>query len=343
MPKRPSLEHSLRWPLALLFFATLGVIRAETVILFLKNGDRIAGTVVSEDTNRVVITTTWVKELAVPLAQIARREKAPQETPAPKPAPPPPAAQGAVTNIVPSAKAGTTAPVVVAPQPKPKPKHWKGELKVGADFLLGAVDRENYYGRFKLVYELPYPTNPKQFFRDIFDYGVDYGKTGGVLSANRMDASDKADFDIGREKWFAYNSVGAGYDEIRRIDLHYEGGPGIGYHVFSLSNFVANAESGLNYQAQYRSDNTTSERVFYRLAEDVTWKLNKQFTFTEKFEFFPEVDLSEYRARFESTVSYGIWQHVSLNLTVVDLYDTQPAQSVPNNDLQIRSSLGFTF
>jgi len=240
------------------------------------------------------------------------------------------------------------------PKPAPKPKHWKGELKVGADFIKGAKDQQIYYGRFKLTYEHPYAGNPKQFFRNIVDYSVDYGRTEGaagtnghtdsVVSANRMDGSDKTDFDFGKQKLFVYNLGAAGYDEIRKIDLHYEIGPGVGYHLLTRTNFVLNGEFGVNYQVQDRSDNTKTEKFYFRLAQDLTWKVNKTLTFTEKFEFFPQVEeFSEYRSRFETTLSYGIWQNISLNVSVLDLYDTQPATSVPNNDLQIRSSLGFTF
>ena len=367
-PKSQNLNTGLihpGWALLLLLVATLGPLRAETIVLHLKNGDRIAGAILSEDTNRVLITTAWIKELAVPVAQIERREAVPAGAAAPKTnalasvapvvteqkaAPPPP--QPAMTNVVPSAKAGTPVAVmpVLPPKPQtPKPKLWKGEVKVGADFLFGAKDQQIYYGRFKLVYARPYESNPKQFFRNTFDYGVDYGWTENpgstsVLSANRMDGSDKTDFDIGQRKIFVYNLACVGYDEIRKIDLHYEVGPGVGYHLFTLTNFVMNVEGGFNYQTQYRSDRTRTEKFYYRLAEDITWKLNKQFTFTEKLEFFPQVeDVAQYRARFESTLSYGFWRNLALNLSVLDLYDTQPARSVPNNDLQIRSSLGITF
>ena len=368
--------------LLLLVIFTFGELQAETIILHLKNGDRIAGTIVSEDTNRVLITTAWIKDLAVPLGQIERREKllvaAPQTTNAPaapanvvaekKPAP---ASQPAITNLVPSAAPGTPVAVMPVLQPKPqtpKPKHWKGELKIGADFLFGAKDQQIYYGRFKLVYERPYDSNPKEFFRNIFDYGMDYGWTENpgstsanrsVLSANRMDGTDKTDFDIGKRKIFVYNLAGVGYDEIRKIDLHYEEGPGIGYHLFTLTNFVMNTEAGFNYQVQDRAStrtltnsalqnfNVTVEKFYYRLAEDITWKVNKRFTFTEKFEFCPQAeDVQQFRARFEMTVSYGIWQNVALNLSLLDMYDTQPTASVPTipkNDLQIRSSIGFTF
>ena len=339
-----------------LLFAALISTRGETIILHLKNGDRLAGTIISEDTNRVIINTTWVKELVVPVSEIVKRESAPAPaTPPVAEQKPPPSPPATVTNVVPSAKAG--APVAVAappPKPAPKPKHWKGELKVGADFIKGAKDQQIYYGRFKLAYEHPYAANPKQFFRNIIDYGVDYGRTEGVVgtdgkkqsvvSANRMDGSDKTDFDFGAKKLFVYNLGAVGYDTIRKIDLHYEIGPGMGYHLLTRTNFVLNGELGANYQVQYRSDHTTTEKFYFRLAQDATWKVNKTLTFTEKLEFFPQVEeLSEYRSRFETTLSYGIWQNISLNVSVLDLYDTQPAANVPNNDLQIRSSLGFTF
>jgi hypothetical protein len=326
---------------------------AENTILHLKNGDRLAGTIISEDTNRVVITNSWIKELAVPLAEIARRE-----TPTNAPAPPvaaadsKPATPVTVTNILPSATAGTPM-AITAPPPKPatpKPKYWKAEVKLGADFLFGANDQQIFYGRFKLLYERPYEHSPKQFLRNIFDYNVDYGRTesGGtnqtIVSANRMEASDKTDFDVGKRKLFVYNLAGVGYDEIRRIDLRWEVGPGVGYHLFTRSNLVMNTELGFNYQAQYRADDTTTEKFYFRIAEDFTWKLHRTVTFTEKFEFFPQVeDVSEFRFRLECSVSYLFWQNLSFNLGLLDLYDTKPASTVPNNDLQIRSSVGITF
>jgi hypothetical protein len=51
----------------------------------------------------------------------------------------------------------------------------------------------------------------------------------------------------------------------------------------------------------------------------------------------------EFRARLDSTLSFGLWQKLSLNFSVLDLYDTNPAQGVDNNEVQIRSSLGITF
>jgi len=370
--RNPEPSHCWRWWLALLFLFP-SLLRADTIILHLKNGDRLAGTIVSEDTNRVVISTSWIKELSVPLSAIVRREVV--ATPAIATAPPatnvvtatnaPPAAAPkpapTVAEQKPAVPPTTNAPaakstLAAAPPPKPKgPKPWKAEIKLGADFLSAAKDTQNYYGRVKLTYAQPYKDSPKQFFRNITDYSVDYGRTEDVVSSDRMEGSNKTDFDIGHRKFYIYNQGGAGYDNIRNIELHYEIGPGLGYHLLNFTNFVLNTEVGINYQVQDRfnkintgtniiTTDSSSEKFFFRLAEDVTWKINKTLTATEKFEFFPAVtDVAQYRMRFESTVSYGFWQRLSLNVTVLDLYDTDPAGGVPNNDLQIRSSLGITF
>src|SRR5262245_58126023 len=133
--RNPEPLHGWRWWLALLLLFP-SLLRADSIILHLKNGDRLAGTIVSEDTNRVVIATSWIKELAVPLSAIDRREVVP--TPAitttlatnvvattnaatavaPKPAP-------TVAEQKPTTAPATNAPVakpvvVAAPPPKPK-------------------------------------------------------------------------------------------------------------------------------------------------------------------------------------------------------------------------------
>ena len=72
------------------------------------------------------------------------------------------------------------------------------------------------------------------------------------------------------KRLFAYNLGGAGHDEIRKIDLRFEVGPGFGYHLITRSNCVFNVESGANCQAQYFSDRTKNENFYFRLADYCT-------------------------------------------------------------------------
>jgi putative salt-induced outer membrane protein YdiY len=347
-PNRPSPERAVQLSLGLAGLLALGLqfARAENVVLHLRNGDRIAGTIVAEDTNRVVLATSWIKELPVPLSAILGREPitnavTPTAVTAAKPAAPAP--EPAATNIVAATKATPLAATVAPEQKPPKPKHWKANLSLGTDLKFGASDQALYYGRFKLTYEQPYKSEAKNFFRNIFDYAVDYGETDGVKSADRMYGSMKTDFDVGRGV-FVYNLAGAGYDTVRKIDFGYEIGPGVGYHLFTQPKLVMNLEGGINYQVQERSGSPDVQSFYFRVAEDVTWKITPRVTLVEKAELFPRVENpGEFRARLDSALSFALWQNLALKLSVLDLYDTNPAQGVDPNDLQIRSSLEITF
>jgi hypothetical protein len=47
--------------------------------------------------------------------------------------------------------------------------------------------------------------------------------------------------------------------------------------------------------------------------------------------------------RGESTLRYPLLQNLSINLNVIDLYDTAAPPGVEPNDLQVRSALGIKF
>ncbi|MEP6662238.1 MAG: DUF481 domain-containing protein [Verrucomicrobiota bacterium] len=332
---------------------------AQQFIFNLRNGDKISGDILTETTNQITISNVWLKTFTLPLSEIKSRETI-SSLVAKINAPTPPAATNApvvtatnapATNVAVVAKAPVPAVIPVTPPVKPKaPSAWHGDLQVGTDVGLSSTERQLYYGRFKITYApLPDPAHPGstrliERFRNIFDYNGSYGTTDGILSANRMDGSSKTDFDLGHNRrYFAYNLIGAGYDEISKINFRYEVGPGMGYHVFARTNFVLNAEIGYNYQVQFLDGQDKTERYYYRVAEDFTWKISKTLTLDEKFEFFPKVDFQEYRARFESNLHYWILANLSFNLTILDIYDTQPPNGITRNDLQIRSSVGVKF
>jgi hypothetical protein len=315
--------------LALLLFTANS--RAQSVILHLRNGDRITGTIIGEDSVKVVVSTPWSKELEVPLSQIEKRET------------PPPLLT--VTNVVVGGQTNLVAVVKAVPLTNTNTfwHRWSGEAAVGLDLERGATDHNLYYARAKLNYAQPYVSDPKEFFRNMINYDLAYGKTDGTTSDDRMNFSDKTDFDLSR-KYYLYNLGAVGYDKVRLIDLQYEEGPGLGYHWITKSNFLVNLELGADYQVQDRTDDTRTESAYYRLGQDLTWKIKKDMTLTEKFEYFQRAEYAEqFRMRFESNLSYSLLLHFALNFTVVDLYDTQPAATIPNNDFQFRTSLSAKF
>lgn len=312
------------------------------VTLFLKNGDRLTGELLSEDAERVVISTPWNAAVFVPKSTIQRREVEPV-APAPAGGEPPPTVAG-------TSPAAEPKPAEPAPAPKPKPaaaakksSPWKWDVRLGANFVSGAKDQQLYFAQGSMTYLRNYKNNPKQFFRSTLDYRVDYGTTDDRVTANRMSLTDKTDADflgpLYGSLWFL-----GGYDEIRKINSQYEVGPSLGYHILALKNFVLNGETGFNWQSRDLSQGPDREIYQGRLRQDLTWEIVPKITFTERLEFLPFLeDLGEYQLRAEGNLGFGIVRSLSLNLTLLNLYDTQPAPNVPNNELQFRTSLGVKF
>ncbi len=321
--------------------------RADEVVLHLKNGDRLSGSLISESPNDVTITSGALGKLTIPRSEIERRDS---KTPPPAPSSPPaanlaasPASPGGSTNIASGPKASATPasaaappPAVKKPAPPARPKAWNTDIQVGLNLRYGAKDQQDYYGTLKTTYA-------HDRFRGALDYSFTRGRTEGILSANRMGGSIKPEYDI-TKRTYAYSLFGAGYDEVRKIDFQYDLGPGMGMQVLTRTNLSLKVELGFNYQEQYRSDQTDDKTYSARIAEIVSWKLWDKLIVDAKCELFPNLESpSDYRIRVESTVRYPFLKNMSLNLVVIDLYDTLPPRGVSNNDLQIRSTVGLKF
>ena len=341
MSKPPSHNIPLLFPgwlIAILSFFFAQSLLGQAITLSLRNGDRITGTIISEDAGKLVLSTPWAKEVTVSAAEVIKREVVNPQAEVAVPGKPVAALPGDATKTVapPPANASAAAAALLRPIQAKKPKYWAADLQMGVDLAFSEKDQQLYSSRAKITYA-------RNKLHHTFDYLFSYGRANGLVSANRMDGSIKSDVDVGR-RFYLYNLAGAGYDQIRLIDLRYEAGPGLGYHLITRSNLVLNVESGANYQAQYLSDNTSTEFFFFRFAENLTWTVSDRFVIDEKFEFFPRVEnWAEYRFRFETNLRYWLKSNISLNLTLADQYESNPARNVTQNDVQLRSSIGVKF
>src|SRR5437868_2714478 len=107
---------------------------------------------------------------------------------------------------------------------KPKgPKLWNTELQFGLNLRYSTKDQQEYLVLAKSTYAKP----P---FRHIFDYNFNYGRTEGIISGDKMVASEKTEFDLSK-KTYIFSLLGGGYDQIRRIDAQYELSPGVGWNL----------------------------------------------------------------------------------------------------------------
>lgn len=323
-------------------------VRAADVEFLLRNGDRLTGRLLQEDATHLTLTNDLLGVITLPLAAIRERRPAPGVAPA---APEAAALQqrrlddaraAYVTGQLSATEYHRLLVRLQAPPDRPAGTQaagglrLSGEIQAGLDLALATKDRQLYTGRARLQQNW----GP---LRNSADYLFTYGRADGELNANRMDGTLKSDFDLG-PRIYAYNQANGGYDEIRKLANYWQVGPGAGWRLLRGPQLALSLEGGINFQEQNRTDGSTADVFYYRLGAQGRWAINNRLTLDQKLEYFPQWDdLTQYKVRLEGNLRLWLYGNLSLNLSVIDLYDTLAAPGVEPNDLQIRSMLGVTF
>lgn len=245
----------------------------------------------------------------------------------------------AATNAPPAPPAKPQTVASTAPAAKPPPrKLWHFDAQLGVNLQYNQHHNELYQGIINAHYG-----DGQSRYRHHFNLTANRGRTDGVLSANNVNGLERTEIDVAKHV-FLFNSLGAGYDEVRKIDLSYEDSLGVGYTVLKRPTLGLSFDAGANYQEQFFVNHTSRDYFSPRLGEKASWKISSKLELDELFEIFPRsLGLDNYRFRIETALRYSLNSYLSLNLRVADLHDTQPAAGVTPNDLQITSTLGVRF
>ena len=353
----------VRYGLACAFWGSLaiGLTLAAPVVVILSNGDRLTAEIISETNDQVVLKSAVFGELTVPKTQISRREAIPTLPGASEKKPvvvtPPSAKSLVVVTNGPALKPYSVAdPRHYFPGwMRPLTTNWHGNLQLGMDLGFGTTDRKTFYANAAA-------THAYDRFRNSLTYRAAYGTAetpvngttprGSILTADSMEGLWKTDFDLAtKRKIYLYHQAGGGFDEVRRYDLRFEEGMGVGYKLVDQVRLKINLETGIQFQhLRYKNGPHLLPALHdtdiwsVRLGENLTWTPLNKLKVTQRVQITPNVkDTSEFRARLELGLSYPLFKRVTLNLNAFDEYDSKPAAFVENNQLQVQSTVGVTF
>lgn len=334
---------------------------AEPMVVFLKNGDRLTGEITSQNERRVVLKTAITGRITIPRDQVDRimtaaavaAAAAPPQTnappvapaatvaatptPAPKPtAGAPPAASASATPIATNAPALTES--WIPGWLSGAWTNWHGNVQFGANMGLGTTDRYSIFANASASKKWGRTTS-------LINYNINYGVVNDVVNANRMGGGTKVDVELNQDRrLYTYGQGSAGYDRIRQISLEYIVGGGMGYRFINRPRLVLAGELGSQYQVFDYFNSPDRENVAARLAENVTTKVGKDVSIIQTLGFTPGIqELSDYQIRFGLTLSFPVFKPLTLNLNVINEYDSQPAPGVSNNDLQLSTTIGVNF
>jgi Protein of unknown function, DUF481 len=325
----------------ILFFGWFTVVDGAVTTLTLKNGDRVTGDIVSEQGDKIVLKSALFGEIQLAKDQVAKRE----------PALPSPTTPAATTNapVAPKASLPTNAiagfnPITNAPPGiysrwfRPMLTNWHGNVQVGMDLGYGTTERRTFYANATATHEL-------NRVRNLVEYHMAYGILNQVESANKMDGAVKTDVDLGaKRRLYIYDQMGAGYDDLRQITLEFHEGAGLGYKVLQRKKLILNLETGAEYQHRDLGTAITQSFFSIRFGESLTWKAIDKLTITQRLSYNPNLsDFNDYRMRLDISASYPFLKKMTVNLNVIDQYDSTKQLGVRHNDLEIQSTIGVGF
>ena len=112
------------------------------------------------------------------------------------------------------------------------------------------------------------------------------------------------------------------------------------------TNFTLTASAGVDFQEQYFSDESVKNNVSLMAGQILSWTLNRHVTLNQKIDFYPRMtDLGKFRFQEETSINIKLNDPGTIFLTfsLVDNYESRPAQDVTRNDLQITSRIALKF
>ncbi|MGB0582078.1 MAG: DUF481 domain-containing protein, partial [Limisphaerales bacterium] len=284
-----------------------------------------------------------------PKAVASPKASKPKAATKPAPSKPAPKSKSPAKDAKPKPKPSTKPKKPAATKETPKrrktvPKgKWTHDLRLGLDQRFSIVDQTTFHTRLKSRYT-------RGVFKAQSDFSYSYGETETTTTADRFKGLLKADVTI-KKDLYLYGNGTSSFDLVRRIKRRWEFGVGAGYRVLKDREFLikgsklaVDLETGAEYQEQKSTRDVSSQTYLWRLGQSATWQVNKDLKVSAEFDFFPRIgELPSHRYRSEGNIAYRLLKTLSLNFTVLAEAYPETLQDIEPDDLQFRTSLGWTF
>ncbi len=164
-------------------------------------------------------------------------------------------------------------------------------------------------------------------------------------TANELRGFLRHEYDFAA-RWFAFGAADAEYDEIESLSLRTVPRLGVGYRVYESDAFSFSVDGGGAYVYERFFGGDTNQFPALSLGATSDWDLSllgahwrNRLDYTPSLEAF----IDDYLVRFESTLSIPMWEAISLRLSLVNLYDSTPAEGNDENSLSTQLGLSYGF
>ena len=275
--------------------------------IYLKNGDRISGNINSETEESIVIETEAIGTITVN--------------------------RTFVDNIV---RSGEIEETSFVPE---EDKLWQNDIAVGYSKASGNTQSNQFSLRSKANRK----TDQDEF---TLRGDVGYSSSNKKMDSQKWYGMSRYAFSFGEnKKWYNFYKLELDHDRFANIDYRIIPSIGIGYWFSDEPDWKAMTEVGLGLEhTEFRDDTKDSDEIVLIPRTFFEKKLFGESRLSQDFTLYPSLsNMGELRLHSETKLTNPIDDKLSLSLSLIDDYNTNPPQDTKKNDIQIISALTYSF
>ena len=279
--------------------------------VYLKNGDHLTGKILEETEDSVLLETEAMGELSIKKASVER------------------------------VKRGDRAVVESGPEvKKPDDIIWDRNFSMGYNRTSGNTDASQL--------NLDLSVNRKrQFIDELTLRGNIYcSSSNKEMNSQKWFTSARYAFSFGEKKdWYNFYKLEVDHDRFANVDYRTLPSAGIGYWFYDRPDIKAMTEAAIGFEyTDYRDSQEDDDEVVLIPRAYLEKNLYGDSRISQDLVLYSTPgDLDEYRLKSETTFTSPVSEEISLKLSVIDDYDSEPAGGAKKNDFRFISSLIYSF
>jgi putative salt-induced outer membrane protein YdiY len=283
--------------------------------VYLKNGDRLSGRVLSHNENTVVLEHDVVGTVSLDRASVAR----------------------VALDQPPAAPVAAAAPAVSAPASS---RNWSRQFSLGAAVSKGNTEEGELSTRIKVDGK----AEPNEINALLEGY---LSEKDGDTSAQRYAGSLRYAYGYGRDwAWYNFFKGEVDHDRFTNIDWRFTPSLGLGYWFSKEEPLKVMAEIGFGWErTQFRNGSISTSEPVVISRGFLEKKFSTGASLSQELTLRPQLgdEAGEFRLKSETVLSNPVTEKVALKLRLIDEYDSNPAGTAEENDIRLTSELAWDF
>jgi putative salt-induced outer membrane protein YdiY len=322
-----------------------GPVAADEV--FLLNGDRLTGKIVSATGGKLILETDAAGEITIDLAKVKTfsaeapvqlqlggktlvesRVAAGQE--------------GEVQGEIPPGTPAQPLAIKDIAAINPPPPAWHGAVALNALFTTGNSES----AQFGFT-----ASTSKRWENDRLSLGADY-TYGRQTDQNNGVTSTTVDYGAGfvkydhffTQKFYGYAGFKIEHDGVAGLTYRTTTGPGVGYQWFESPQLNLSTEAGPSWVHEQFEDSGSRDYLALRLAYSADWTPVKPLKLYHNLEYLANVaNFSEYLLSINTGARATIWKGLFADFRIEYRYDSTPDAGRKSADTRYILGAGWTF